>query len=64
MLVDLVGDPWPATYAIDGVATLLRAPIGYFLPAALVGKLWGLRAAELALLAWTVLGVASPSRCW
>ena len=58
VLLDLVRRPWPVTYSIDGVATVLRAPIGYFLPAALVGKLWGLRAAELALLAWTVAGVA------
>lgn len=58
VLVDLVRDPWPVTYRIDGVATLLRAPIGYFLPAALVGKWLGVHAAEPALLAWTLLGVA------
>ena len=58
VLLDLVRRPWPVTYSLDGVATVLRAPIGYFLPAALVGKLWGVRAAELALLAWTVVGVS------
>ncbi len=57
VLLDLVRDRWPVTYAIDGVTTLLRAPIGYFLPPALVGKLWGVRAAEIAMLAWTVAGV-------
>ncbi len=58
VLLDLVRDAWPVDYRVDGVATLLRAPIGYFLPAAVVGKLLGVRAAELALLAWTVLGVS------
>ena len=57
VLRDLVVDRWPVTYRLAGVETLLRAPIGYFLPAALVGKLWGLRVAEHALFAWTALGV-------
>jgi hypothetical protein len=58
VLRDLVLDPWPVAYRVDGVDMLLRAPIGYFLPAALIGKLWGVRAAEQALLLWTVAGVA------
>ena len=58
VLRDLVVDAWPVTYRIGGVDTLLRAPIGYFLPAALIGKLWGLPAAEHALLSWTACGVA------
>jgi len=58
VLLDLVRDPWPVVYRRDGMETLLRAPIGYFLPAALVGKALGVRAAELALFAWTVLGVS------
>ena len=58
VLVDLVGKPWPVTYVLDDVATAMRAPIAFFLPVAVVGKLWGLRAAEYALLAWTWLGVA------
>lgn len=57
VLVDLVGKPWAVTYLLDGVVTLMRAPIGYFLPAALVGKVWGIHAAGYALLAWTWLGV-------
>ncbi len=57
VLVDLVGRPWPVIYVLDDVVTLLRAPIGYFLPAALVGKLLGIQAAEYALLGWTLLGV-------
>ena len=57
VLVDLVGKPWAVTYVLDGVVTLMRAPIGYFLPAALVGKVWGIQAAQYALLGWTLLGV-------
>ena len=57
VLVDLVRDAWPVVYPVDGVALLMRAPIGYFLPAALVGKATDLRIAELALFAWTATGV-------
>lgn len=57
VLRDLVVDRWPVSYRLDGIDTLLRAPIGYFLPAAVVGKLFGLRTAAHALFAWTTLGV-------
>ena len=36
---------------------MLRAPLAFYLPAALAGKLLGLHAAHLALAAWTVTGV-------
>ncbi len=58
VLRDLVVDRWPVVYRLDGIDTLLRAPIGYFLPAAVIGKLMGPKAAEHALLAWTAAGVA------
>ncbi len=58
VLRDLTLEPWPVVYRIDEVRTILRAPIAYFLPAALVGKLAGLRAVEMALGCWTALGVA------
>ena len=57
VLVDLVRDRWPVLYDVDGVSMMLHAPVGYFLPAAVVGKFYGVTAAEYALLAWTVLGV-------
>lgn len=60
VLLDLVHKPWPVTYdALPGTSStlLLRAPIGFYLPASLVGKLWGVRAADLALLGWTAIGV-------
>ena len=59
VLLDLVRDPWPVVYdAVQGQsAMMLRAPIGFYLPAALIGKMFGIRAAELTLLLWTACGV-------
>jgi hypothetical protein len=57
VLHDLVLGQWPVGYGtLDGRETLLRAPIGYYLPAALLGKWGGLRAAHFALAAWTAMG--------
>lgn len=36
---------------------ILRAPIGYFLPAALLGSLFGIQWADLFLWLWTLIGV-------
>ena len=58
VLLDLVEKPWPVIYRVDGSDFLLRAPIGYYLPAAIVGKAFGLRVAELCLAAYTWLGVS------
>lgn len=59
VLHDLVVGSWPVGYGEDsGAPTLLRAPIGYYLPAALVGKLAGLAAAHVALTTWTAAGVS------
>lgn len=58
VLVDLVRASWPVAYDINGQTTLMRAPIGYFLPAAVVGKVGGIVAAETALVLWTAAGVA------
>ncbi len=59
VLLDLVRNPWPVVYdsASGQPASMLRAPIGFYLPAAAVGKVLGIRFAELTLLLWTVLGV-------
>ncbi|HLO67893.1 MAG TPA: hypothetical protein VK188_12790 [Holophaga sp.] len=54
---DLVTTPWPIGYRVDDALFLLRAPLGYYLPPALVGKLLPLRFADLLLWAWTALGV-------
>lgn len=58
VLHDLVVSPWPVGYgALPGGESVLRAPLAFYLPAALAGKLLGLHAAHLALAAWTVTGV-------
>jgi hypothetical protein len=56
VLHDLVTGRWPVGYGV-GADRLLRAPIGYYLPAALIGKAAGLLAAHAALAAWTAAGV-------
>ncbi len=59
VLLDLVRNPWPVVYdsAPSQAAMMLRAPIAFYLPAAAIGKLLGIRFAELSLLLWTGLGV-------
>ena len=57
VLHDLVVSPWPVGYGLlDGKESLLRAPLGFYLPAALVGKWLGLPAAHSAMGFWTALG--------
>jgi hypothetical protein len=57
VLHDLVASPWPVGYGLlGGQESLLRAPVAYFLPAALVGKLAGLPTAHLAMAVWTAIG--------
>jgi hypothetical protein len=57
VLHDLVTSPWPVSYAAPhGQESLLRAPLGYYLPAALVGKLFGLGTAHLMMALWTAAG--------
>ena len=59
VLHDLVVSPWPVGYGVfDGAQSLLRAPLGYYLPAALVGKSLGLWMAHLAMGLWTAAGAA------
>jgi hypothetical protein len=55
VLHDLVTGRWPVGYGV-GTDTLLRAPNGYYLPAALIGKAAGLLAAHAALAVWTAAG--------
>jgi len=57
VLHDLVTGRWPVGYGVlEGRDSLLRAPIGYYLPAALIGKWAGLLAAHAALAGWTAAG--------
>lgn len=59
VLHDLSTLPWPVQYAVTGEPDpiLLRAPLGYFLPTALVARVFGFGVSEIALFGWTWLGV-------
>ncbi len=59
VLLDLVRSEWPVRYLGNDVTEiiLLRAPIGFYLPAALAGKLAGVRWADLGLAIWALVGV-------
>ena len=58
VLHDLVVGSWPPLYDVtDDDLYLLRAPVAYFLPAAALGKVFGLASADRLLWLWTVLGV-------
>jgi hypothetical protein len=55
---DLTAASWPPGYDIGGsVLWFLRSPVGYFLPAALAGKIFGLSIVDGFLWLWTALGV-------
>jgi len=49
VLHDLVASRWPVGYGlINGEESLLRAPVAFYLPAALVGKAAGLAASSIS----------------
>lgn len=57
VLHDLSVSGWPPTYLLaDASHLILRAPVGYFLPSAAVGYLFGSNAANTAIYLWTALG--------
>lgn len=59
VLHDLATNGWPPSYTDDqGASLILRAPVGYYLPSAMIGRLLGLQAADTALFLWTALGFA------
>jgi len=59
VLHDLINYDWPVIYSSPekGPITMLVYYVGYFLPAAWVGKLFGWQAANFVLFLWTWLGV-------
>ena len=58
VLHDLATGNWPPIYETPDSRTLiLRAPIGYFLPAAAIGQVAGAGMADIALYAWTAIGL-------
>lgn len=57
VLGDLTFTPWPPAYSIvDGVPHVLRSALGFFLPAAAVGKLTGIGSVDIALYLQTAIG--------
>jgi hypothetical protein len=57
VLHDLIVSPWPVGYGVvHGHEIILRAPLGYYMPAALVGKALGLWPGHLAMALWTAIG--------
>ena len=57
VLRDLTATAWPPAYLADGgFPMILRAPVAYYLPAAVVGWLAGSGAGDFALYLWTALG--------
>lgn len=57
VLHDLTVAGWPPTYVNEvGEPLILRAPVGYYLPAASIGRVVGLAAAHIGLHAWTTVG--------
>jgi hypothetical protein len=59
VLRDLTATPWPPKYLADGdFPMILRAPVAYYLPAAVVGWLAGPGVGDFALYLWTSLGFA------
>ena len=59
VLADLVRDAWPVIYRNipDQPDLMLRAPIAYFLPAAVAGKVLGAGSADFSLFLWSLMGV-------
>lgn len=58
VLGDLVFAEWPVHYlSPGGVELVLRSAMGYFLPPALFGRLFGIEHLDLAIYAWTSAGV-------
>lgn len=59
VLHDLATTSWPPSYTNDeGASLILRAPVGYYLPSAVIGRLAGVGAANTGLYLWTALGFA------
>lgn len=59
VLGDLTLTAWPPAYSIvDGQYHILRSAIGFFLPAASLGKVAGIASVDMALYLWTAIGAS------
>lgn len=58
VLGDLVRLDWPVHYlSANGAPLILRSAIGFFLPAAVLGKVFGLAHVDMIVYVWTMIGV-------
>lgn len=57
LLKALILDPWPLRITFDGQVVSIVYYLGYYLPAAAFGKLFGWRAANAFIFAWALAGV-------
>lgn len=58
VLGDLVFADWPVHYlSPEGTELILRSAIGYFLPPAVFGRVFGIEYLDVAIYAWTSAGV-------
>lgn len=59
VLRDIAVATWPVSYGVDeGYTVILRCPLGYFLPSALLSKWLGTQSLDWLALLWTIIGVA------
>lgn len=58
VLRDLVVETWPPRYPAGDHVEMLRAPLAYYLPPALLARAGGIDLADRLLLVWTWLGLA------
>ena len=57
LLHDLINNPWPVRYEINGDIGYLVYYFAYYIPAALVGKVFGFSVANIFLFLWTYCGL-------
>ncbi len=57
LLKDLIAKSWPLTTLVDGASQKIVYYVGYYLPSAVVGKLFGWVAANVFSFLWTLIGV-------
>jgi hypothetical protein len=57
LLKDLIVQNWPLVAEIQGTETNIVYYVGYYLPAALIGKMSGWTAANLFIFLWTCVGI-------
>ena len=58
ILADLSEQPWPVAWELGGERLALVYYLAYYVPAAVAGALAGWKAANVALILWTLLGSA------